>query len=304
MNKREVWEIIRHVMQGFATHYGDVIVDAASSFGLEPSGFFLVILPAYLFEPDPISAARLRKRIPYNSPNYYQEPLMAVKNAGFLEKAPEGGYFLNERGHQALKKVMGAAYQKMDQLAPLSLRALDDLKLLLAKLIQSAILSPDIPSKWSILHSRRLDPGRNVSSIITIDQYLSDISSYRDDAHLASWSSYAISAHAWNILGALWQDQVSSGADVRELLKNRRWTEFETQEAINELVQKGWVSSGEKLTITDKGQQVRDHAEELTNKYFFSPWSVLTDVEYGLLCQLLTQLNENLVDKPYPASTA
>jgi DNA-binding MarR family transcriptional regulator len=297
MDKREDWELARQIMQCFMAHYVDPMDSAAISMGLEPSNGFLVIIPAYLFEPDPISANRLRKKNPYNSPTYYEEPLLAVKNAGFLDEAPEGGYILNQRGHEAFRKIMDAAYQQMERLFPLPPMKIDELKLLLSKLVQASILSPEHICKWSILHSRRLDPGRNVAPIITIDQYLSDLSSYRDDAHLTSWLSHSIDAHAWDILGVLWQGMASSTADVIDLIDKRRWTEGETRKAINELIRKGWIINGEQLTLTEEGRQVRDNAEELTNKFFFLPWHVLTDIEYKQLCDLLTQLKENL-EKP------
>ena len=266
---------------------------AALSMGLQPSDGFLVIIPAYLFEPDPISAARLRKRIPYNSPVYYEEHLAAVKDAGFLEEVPEGGYILNQRGHEVFRKIMNAAYQQMEQLSPLLPIKLDELRCLLAKLVQASILSPEPICKWGILHSRRLDPGRGSSPIIAIDQYLSDLSSYRDDVHLAAWSAYSIGAHAWDILGIVWQGTASSFANIIELVRKRRWTESETQTAIDELVEKGWITNGEKLNITDRGQQVREDAEELTDKLFFSPWDTLTDMEYNHMCEWLAQLNGN-----------
>jgi DNA-binding MarR family transcriptional regulator len=112
--------------------------------------------------------------------------------------------------------------------------------------------------------------------------------------HLAAWSSYSVSAHAWDILGIIWQGRAASTPDVINLVKKRCWTESETLEAINELVGKGWITNTEQLSLTEEGQQVRENAEELTDKFFFSPWRVLTDVEYKQLCELLTQLNETL----------
>lgn len=293
MDKREVWELARQIMRHFMARYGDAMDSAAISMGLEPSDGFVVIIPAYLFEPDPISATRLRKKVPYNSPAYYEEPLLAVKNAGYLEEVSEGGYMLNQKGHEAFQRIMDAAYEQMEQLSLLSPMKLDELKLLLAKLVQASILSPEKICQWSILHSRRLDPGRGVSPIITIDQYLSDLSSYRDDAHLASWSSHSVAAHAWDILGILWQGKASLAADVIELIKKRRWSEGETNTAIDELVKKGWITTDrKKLHLSNEGRQVRENAEELTDQFFFSPWRVLTDVEYKQMCELLTQLDE------------
>jgi len=224
--------------------------------------------------------------------------LLAVKNAGFLDEVQEGGHILNQKGHEAFKKVMDAAYVQMARLSPLPYKQLDELKFLLAKLVQASILSQEHLCKWSILHSRRLDPGRNAAPIIAVDQYLSDLSAYRDDAHLASWSSYSIGAHAWDILGVLWQDIASSTADVIDLVKKRRWSEGESRKAIHDLVKKGWVKNGEIINLTKEGRQIRNNAEALTDKLFFSPWRVLADHEYKKLCEYLNQMNKNLAEKP------
>jgi len=296
MDRAEVWEVARQIIRGFMAQYGDAMDEAATSMGLDPSVGFVVIIPAYLFEPDPISAARLRKKVPYNSPAYYDKPLLTVKDEGFLDEVPEGGYILNQTGHEAFKKIMDAAYQQMESLSLLPSTQMDELTLLLAKLVQASILFPEPVSKWGILHSRRLDPGRSVVSAIKIDQYLADLSCYRDDAHLASWSSYSMNAHAWDILGIVWEGRASSIANVMDLAKKRCWTKSETHKAIDELVERGWIiMREEKLILTEEGRRVRDDAEALTDRLFFSPWDVLTDNEYKRLCELLTGLNECLV---------
>lgn len=294
MNKREAWNLAHQVTQGFMSVYENIMDEAAISMGLQSGDCFLVIIPAHLFEPDPISVARLRIRVPYNSPIYYEGPLQVAKSAGFLDEVPEGGYILNRRGREALGKVMDAAYQQLGQLSLLSSAKIDELKLLLAKLVQASLLSPAHVCKWGILHSRRLDPGRNVAPVITIDQYLSDLASYRDDSHLAAWSVYSIDAHAWDILGVLWLGRASSTAEILNVLSKRCWSENETRHAITTLVREGWVNNGEKLTITEKGRQARERAEALTDEFFFSPWRVLTEAEYNRFCELMTQLNESL----------
>lgn len=296
MDRREAWEVARQIIGLFMAQYGSAMDNVAISIGLEPSQCFVVIIPAHLFEPDPISIARLRKKVPYNSPIYYEEPLRAVKEAGFLDEVPEGGYVLNQKGHEAFRSIMCAAYQQMEKLSPLPPAKLETLKFFLARLVQASILSSEPTHKWSILHSRRLDPGRNASPIILIDQYLADLSAYRDDSHLASWSSYAVSAHAWDVLGLLWQGKATSIGDVIEPIKPRRWTESETRQAVQELVLKGWVSKGEKLGLTRAGREARENSERLTDRFFFSPWSILREVELEQFCELLTQLRKNLTE--------
>ncbi|MHB8088930.1 MAG: helix-turn-helix domain-containing protein [Anaerolineaceae bacterium] len=289
MEKREVWALMQSLSHYLMSQYETPMENSAASVGITPLECFAVILPAHMFEPDPISAERLRKRTPYNSLSYYQKPLLSVYAAGYLDMVPEGGYRLNDKGHHAYIEVMKIAYQTLEEINSFPQDKCKELKTILGKLVQACILSTDQPNKWSLLHSRRLDPGHEVTAIISIDQYISDLVAYRDDAHTASWSGYIINPLAWDILGLLWRGLTSTIEEIILKTNKRGWTEQETANAIEELNSKGWI---EGFSLSQKGISIREKAERMTDQYFFSPWDRLSNEDYQLLCQLFIQFQK------------
>jgi hypothetical protein len=45
---------------------------------------------------------------------------------------------------------------------------------------------------------------------------------------------------------------------------------------------------------TQKGRELREQAEQLTNEYFYSPWSVMIKDELDELYEMLLKLREQL----------
>ena len=293
MEKNEIWQIARQSMRVLMAQYTEDMEGAARSLGLEPPSWYPII-PAYTFEPDPISVPRLRIRIPYNSPAYYEEPLLSLFELGYLDEVLDGAYLLNERGHEAFERIIQSAYKRMNEITHLPLESIEELQHLLYRLVQASLLSDEPLCKWSIIYSRRLDPGRDASAVIKVDQYLSDLSSYRDDSHLASWRFHKISGHAWDILGVIWSREASSMGEIVERLKSRRWTETESANAIEELEKRGWIIAGEEMHLTEQGNEIREKSEELTDQYFFSPWGILSDEELSRLGYLLNELTDKI----------
>jgi hypothetical protein len=59
----------------------------------------------------------------------------------------------------------------------------------------------------------------------------------------------------------------------------------------------GWVESADvpdTFRPTQKGAELRDRVEQLTDEYFYRPWAVLTKEETDTLYGLLLKLQDNL----------
>ena len=106
---------------------------------------------------------------------------------------------------------------------------------------------------------------------------------------------YAASGHAWEALTFIWRDEASNAEELAEKLPRRSHTVEDYQEALQDLTARGWVveESGA-YGLTKKGQQVREEAEEATDRYFFAPWACLSGAEKTQLHDLLTRLKNNL----------
>lgn len=284
------WSHALEALQALGRHYGPEMVRVAAELGVPEWQGWLLIAP--FFEPQPISASRLRVRAPYTAARAFEQRLAMGAEKGFLAPAEEetGGYRLTEKGKQAAKQIIQAAYEKMAQLQPLPDEELERLAALLNRLVAACLEAPEPPGKWCIRHSRKTDPGATASLVIRIDQYLSDLAAYRDDAHLAAWQPYAIEGHAWEAFTFLWRGEAATLDELMQKLARRGYTHQEYQQALEELIRRGWVEkTGENYALTAEGKALRQQAEETTDRYFYAPWESLSLAEVEELTNLLTR---------------
>jgi hypothetical protein len=296
MNTIALWPTALETVQALGTHYDPAMDQAAAESGLCEwwNGW---LLPALMFEPEPISATRLRVRSPYTSARLCNERLAKAARQGFLSSVAEAEneYRLTELGRQAAEHVIGAAHAKMAALQPMSSNDLERLASLLHRLVTSCLTTPEPPGKWCILHSRRTDPGDNASVVARIDQYLSDLAAYRDEAHLAAWQSHNIEGHTWEALTYLWRGDATTLNGLYQELERRGYSRDEYRQALEDLMERCWVSEeAGKYQVTVLGREIRQAAEETTEQYFHAPWSCLSQGETKELRTLLTLLRDGL----------
>jgi len=296
MNTIALWPTALEALEALGTHYSPAMDQAAAELGLSEwnNGW---LLPALWFEPEPISATRLRMRSPYTSARLYDERLAKAARQGFLTPVAEADneYRLTELGRQAAEHVIGAMYAKLAALQPLSSTELERLASLLHRLVMSCLTAPEPPRKWFILHSRRTDPGDNAKVVVRIDRYGSDLAAYRDDAHLAAWQSHNIEGHIWEAFTYLWRGEATTLDEFFQKLERRGYTRDEYQQALEDLIRRGWAKEeAGKYQVTASGQEIRRAAEETTDRYFYAPWSCLSQEETEDLRTLLIHLHDSL----------
>ncbi len=295
MKTLALWSIALEALQRLGRQYGPAMDQTAAE--LNVPQWYGWLLPALTLEPDPISATRLRIRSPYTSPRLYDERLAKAAKQGFLTPVGEAGneYRLTEIGRQAAHRVIEAAYARMAALGPMPATELERLARLLHRLVMSCLAAPEPPGKWCISHSRRTDPGDDASAVVRIDQYLSDLVSYRDDAHLAAWRPHSIDGHAWEALTYLWRREVTTLDGLCQKLERRGYSRDEYRQALEDLIGRGWVTQeGQEYRVTALGEEIRQAAEEATDRYFYAPWSCLSQGETEDLGILLTRLRDGL----------
>ena len=192
MSQSNLWSIAVEALRSLSDEYLPVIDTEEINQGVDPGSWGL-LFTAYTFDPDFISASRLRVRNPYTAAKIFEDRLVALASAGLLDSNGFGEYWLSERGKDAAAHIMAAAYERMAGLQPLLFADLERLTTLLRRVVQACLQAPEPPGKWCIGYSRRSDPGEKTNPIMRIDQYLTDLNAYRDDAHLAAWQTYGFS---------------------------------------------------------------------------------------------------------------
>ena len=148
-------------------------------------------------------------------------------------------------------------------------------------------------------------PGRHRSSRSRIDQYLTDLTAYRDDSHLTAWRSHNTDGHIWETFTCLWRGEATTLNGIYQKLQRRGYSQDEYRQAMEDLLKRGWVwQEGEEYCVTVPGREVRQAAEEATDEYFYAPWTCLnqgvTEELRTLLILLLKGLKTNLNFKCRP----
>jgi len=293
MDRKTILVAMMGAYKSLGAHYYELMVDTARQVGLGVG--WNLLMPAWVFEPTPITVELFQVRSPYTHPGLLAEHLSALAEASMLVPDPQGGYHLTANGREITQKIYGAAYRVMEKLQSLPLTDLEQLAGLLRRLVDASLAAPEPPGKWSIHLSCKTDPGDQAHLIVRIDQYLSDLWAYRDDAHLASWRPLGVNGPAWDALTSLWRGEGDSPVTIQQKLARRGFSAADYAEELGNLAGRGWVEeTAGRFRLTVKGNGIRQVAEELTDRYFYAPWAYLSIIELDDLYNLLVRFRETL----------
>lgn len=292
----DLWPLLWETLQALTARYGPAIDRAAEAVGIPFGQWYGWLMAARIFEPDPVSATRLGVRAAYTNPALLQARLEQGVELGLLTPTGPGEYHLTNAGHAAVQDLIAAAYAAMTPLQPLPAADLDRLLALLRRLVEACLAAPEPPGKWCLRVARHYDPYGKAGPVPQLDQYLSDLAAYRDDAHLASWRPLGVSGQLWETLTHLWRGDLTTLEDLCARHCAYRGYSCESYAAVlTELIARGWaVGQHDAFRLTEAGQAVRDEAEALTDRYFFAAWRCLNETGLAELRGLLTACRDGL----------
>ena len=134
--------------------------------------------------------------------------------------------------------------------------------------------------------------------MVKIREYLMDLFAYRDDSHLsASRPHFNQAGIVWLVLGALWNQDAVTAKQMAEKMTFRGYEVSDYEVALQAAVEIGWAEVDNRpdtFRLSQEGKELREQAEQLTNGYFYTPWSVLIQGEIDELYDLLTKLRDEL----------
>jgi hypothetical protein len=172
-----------------------------------------------------------------------------------------------------------------------------ELALLFDRLVRACLATPPPPETWSIRLSYQLMPDLE-PPLPFIEQAISCLYAYRDDAHLAAWRNSNLSATALEVLTYMWRDEADSLEDLLDLLVNRGHSEEVYLDALAELREREFIAgSRSKLRVTPAGKGFRGQVELDTDSYFFTPWICLSSRDKGRMEELLVRLWDGLKER-------
>ncbi|MBI5957167.1 MAG: hypothetical protein HY866_00430 [Chloroflexi bacterium] len=294
MEPHEIFPLLGQTSQAIGTLYGPEYEKKTESYDL-PGGVLYALVISSDFQPDDTSAARFLVRTPYAHWKMFSDNLAALAERGLVEPTGPGTYRITPPGHQIVHELEDCLNTLLAQHQPLPAADLERTAALLGKLVESALHASQPAAKPSLTANRHSDPGPQGAVLLRILQYLADMNSYRDDAHLAAWRPLGVSGPAWEGFSFIWREEAKTAAELGEKLAHRRFTADDYARLLNELVDKRWLTvSDEGYALTETGTALRQQIEDLSNQYYFEAWKTFDKTELNDLGNLLTRLQDSI----------
>lgn len=298
-----LWPHVQEAVGALGTHYQEQTQVYLTDGGYVHPDWTVSFL-AYGIEPEPLTAVTLRELLPYIHVTTPDPRLIQAVEHGFLASDDGETYGLTANGRAGMERFFSLAWEIIGELTPLPDAELNRLANLLHRIVAATVATSQPIARPRLRISRRTDPGLDAPALVRIDQYLTDLLQYRDDAHTAVWTAYGITGQVWEAFTYFWRGDVQTVAELFEKLPRRGFSEAEYAEAAQELVQRGWLVENDGLyQITASGRQLRDEAETKTEENFHVGFWVCTQSEIAELTSLLIGLKEGLAlpAEPVPA---
>ncbi len=250
---------------------------------------------AHLCEP-PFCLDMLADYMPYASPALLQARVSSFLTKGLLQEVAPQEYILTDKAVDLIRNWVARGREHLASLAPLPRQDLERLAALLSRVVQAALAAPPPPDKERLLGSRRLAPASAAVPTVQVDQYLTDLYWFRDDAHAAAWRKAGLDSISIEVLTLLWRGEAHDVDGLSAALSERRgYTHDDYASCVRALADRGLVDTSQPtLTVTAAGRALREGIEATTDRYYMFPWTTLPPVEVKQLRDLLQRFTAAL----------
>jgi len=296
MNNRALWNLMQEIIPTVGVHYRPALERFAAQSGLETRVWGL-LLGALTLEPQTLSAELLSVHNPYAAVAGQLEWLAPAIDKGYVAQVAPGEYRLTETGRAETQRFIDVLREAMEAANPLTPAEAEQTVSLLRRLLGISLATPSPPDTLHIRRSFKLMPKTN-PALPYVEQAISCLAAYRDDAHTSAWRPSGLSGAALETLTLLWRGAADSLEELCERLAQRGHPRQVYVQALAELREREFVEGpDEGLRVTDSGRRFREEVERNTDGYFFGPWGALHDAEKSELGYLLTRLRDGLRER-------
>ena len=292
------WNIAADAQNVLVARYRPIAEKIAASLGLDVI-HWTTLTTALSYEPDPISSARMAQRNPYTLAAVLNQRLAHLAELGFLAKSGvneyrlANEYRLTDAGRQAARRL-GEQLQAMNQFTGIPFADLEQLALLLRRVIEAFERADAPASKWAFTRVRRLR-APHAEPVADIYFSLGEMNAFRDDCHLSAWRAHSMNGPLWETLTLIWRGEAQTLYDLVQKLKPRGHSLESLASAVEDLKHRGWVEEqGSMYRTTEAGKTVRQAVEAQTDQIFYASWRVLTDAEQKEVEDLLMRFRDAL----------
>ncbi len=286
------WPLIHSIINEFWALIEPHIEDAAIQLNIPIDLYYYSELGL-----DSFSTEEFQKRDPFSNPLQFEKAFVTLNVKGWIEPLPDGRYRVTQMARDGAQKIIQAGDRSLRSFESFTSIDLRRLMLLLKQIVLANTVAPQPPEKWAILKRFHVVE-KNSPLIVQVREYLMDLLAYRDDSSLsASHPHFGRAGIVWSVLGSLWKGNALSAEKMAEIMSFRGYETHEYEVALQAATQIGWAERTDvpgEFRPTQKGRELREQVEQLTDEYFYSPWSVLTEDELDELYELLLKLREQL----------
>jgi len=244
------------------------------------------------------SIENFQKRDPFTNPEQFERLFARFDVKGLIIPLPDEEYQVTEMARDGTYRIIQAGDEQLSKFENFADVDLVRIVKLIKQIVTENELAPEPPEKWAIF--KRFRVANDLSpSIVRIREYMMDLFAYRDDCHLsAARPHFGQAGIAWSVLGSIWNSDAVTAEQMAETMEFRGYDVSDYEVAIRAAMEIGWIEASDapgKFRPTQKGRELREKVENLTNEYFYRPWSVLVQEELDELYALLTKLHEQLM---------
>lgn len=286
------WQVIYSVIQEFWSITEPVIEEAAIRNDVPVELYYYGELGLDYF-----SVENFQKRDPFSNPEQFEKLFARLDVKGWIEPQHDDRYKVTEMARSGATYIVMAGDAKLPPAESFPEIDLERLKVLVKQIVMANDSALEPPEKWAILKRFRVAE-KNSPVLVKIREYLMDLFAYRDDSHLtAARPHFNQAGIVWLVLNAAWEGDAVTAEKIAESMAFRGYEVNDYEVALQAAKEIGWLEETEvsgSYRVSQKGKELREKVENLTDEYFYRPWSVLTQEELEELYDLLVKLRERL----------
>ena len=251
-----------------------------------------IMVQALEFAPEPLTVKGFRKRAVYAAPKLTEGLLEVLASEQYFDRVGDA-YHLTEKGQAEANKVRDFRITAFNGFDPIDADEIEMIVNYLGRIIDESMNASNPPGIWCLERSRNRAPDDSAPPLAKMIQYGSDFNAFRDDAHMAAFGAHDVEGHVWEAFSYVKSEQAQNASELYEKLAYRGFYTEDWQAALENLLNRGWISSdGGSYHVTEAGIAVADDVEAQTDAYFYAPWDTLSDGEYDELIRLMQKLGE------------
>lgn len=291
-----LYQLFDLAVQNFHPLYRDRLQPVLEQTGMNKAGvLFLGHMNAQRGD-KPLNPEYFVGRSPYtNAYLLWEKRFQDMIENGVVVKT-DSGYELTPQTIENYALVNTTFYTLLGDIAESLQTDLKKLAILLKQVTDACLNAPNPPGTKLLQAVKSGTSGVAYNLLAEIDHYYDLLNAFRDDCHIAAWQPHQIMGYVWEALTFLWREEVNSLKTLTEKLQFRGYNDTDYANALKELVERGWLAQDdETYNLTPLGKQIRDEAEHLTDRYFYTPWATLTEADVNTLRDLLSQFKDELV---------